>query len=151
MFVHKIGGIAQPFMVHVHKVARAAQATSLMVINTFLKEGDSALILTPGVLDEILKFCEAKRHLEQEVGPNWLLYAKATHHPEAAKVTPSAFPKLAASAALYHASETSATMKNHWQGCPILGGTPETKLQDTFCRKLKKQGSQHLLMSSGPS
>ena len=63
-------------MICIHMIAKEAQMASLVAINTFLKEFNSALILKTGVIGEIPKFCKTWRHLEQEVGPNWFPYAR---------------------------------------------------------------------------
>ena len=115
-------------MVQVHMIARKEQMTSLIAINTFLKEFDSTLTLIPGVIGEIPKFLKAWKHTEQQIGPEWFPYAKVTRHPEAAKVSPSEFAKLT-SATLYHASETSSIVKSYTRGCAIPGGLPETRLR----------------------
>lgn len=57
-------------MVQVHMMAKEVQMASLGAINTFLKDVDLALILISKVIDEMLTFHEAWRHLEQEAGPN---------------------------------------------------------------------------------
>lgn len=56
-------------------VAREAQR--LFAINKFLDECDSALILIPGVMDEVPKFPDAWRTLELAVGSKWLLMQKS--------------------------------------------------------------------------
>lgn len=114
--------------VQVHMIAKKDQMTSLIAINILLKESGSTLVLTPGGMDEMPKFLKAWKHMEQQIGPEWFPYAKATRHPEAAKVAPSKFAKLA-SAALYHAAKTSSIAKNHTPGCPIPEGFPETRLR----------------------
>ena len=134
----QVGALAQPLIVQVHMIAKEAHMTALIAINTVLKEFNSVFILIPGVIDEIPKFREAWRHLEQQIGAELFPYAKAIRHQEAARVTPSAFPMLA-SAALYHTTETSTIMKNYRQGHPIPGSIPETKLVDVFHQKLKRK------------
>ncbi|KAF6125222.1 hypothetical protein HJG60_009743 [Phyllostomus discolor] len=104
--------LAQPLIVQVLMIAKEAHMTAFIAIKAFLKEFSSVLILIPGVIDEIPKFREAWRHLEQQIGAELFPYAKAIRHQEAAKVTPSAFPTFA-SAALCHTTETSAIMKNY--------------------------------------
>lgn len=135
----QVGVLAQLLIVQVLMIAKEAHMTAFIAINAFLKKFSSVLILIPGVIDEIPKFREAWRHLEQQIGAELFPYAKAIRHQEAAKVIPSAVPTLA-SAALCHTTETSTIMKNYRRGHPIPGSIPETKLVDAFHQKLKKEG-----------
>ncbi|ATY47620.1 N [Southwest carpet python virus] len=132
-----ITGPGAHLMTQMHLVAKDAQMTTLNAIDTFLKEFDSALILIPGVVDDIPKFQRAWQELASLVSSTWFPYVKATMHPQAKKISPSSFPKLA-SAALYHAVETNPTMRMYRQNKPIPGGIPESRLKAAFQKKLKR-------------
>ncbi|ATY47614.1 N [Jungle carpet python virus] len=132
-----ITGPGSHLMTQMHLVAKDAQMTTLNAIDTFLKEFDSALILIPGVVDDIPKFHKAWQELAGLVSPTWFPYVKATMHPQAKKISPNSFPRLA-SAALYHATETSPTMRMYRQNRPIPGGIPDSKLRAAFQKKLKR-------------
>ncbi|XP_042637359.1 endogenous Bornavirus-like nucleoprotein 1 [Orycteropus afer afer] len=133
----KFTGPAEQMMVQVHMVARWSQMTTLKTVHKFLYECDSSLILIPEVKNEIPKFQEAYERLREKTG-EWFPYAKAIRHPEAQKVTLAAFPNLL-SAALYHAAETTPTMKNYRVGKQIKGGLPENTLKSAFERKLSQE------------
>ncbi|RMC12753.1 hypothetical protein DUI87_10278 [Hirundo rustica rustica] len=139
----QVPGVGANLMAQMDMVAREGQITALNAINTFLKEVDSGLILLPGVIDDIPKFQEAWKKLEQAVSPQWFPYIRATYHPEAKKISPNSFLKLA-SAALYHTAETNATMRQRSQGKPIAGGIPESKLREAFRKKLRRTGADLL-------
>ncbi|XP_023580117.1 uncharacterized protein LOC111819002 [Trichechus manatus latirostris] len=142
----KFTGPAEQMMVQVHMVARWSQMTTLNAIKRFLNECDSSLILIPEVKEEIPKFHEAYERLREKTG-EWFPYAKAIKHPEAQKVKTAAFPNLA-SAALYHAAETTPTMRNYRAGKHIRGGLPESTLKSAFERKISRE-ERATLYSSG--
>nr|XP_011733186.1 uncharacterized protein LOC105477966 isoform X1 [Macaca nemestrina]XP_011733187.1 uncharacterized protein LOC105477966 isoform X1 [Macaca nemestrina] len=98
------------------------------------------------VIEEILKFREAWKSFERAGGPNFFLMPS---HPFSSKITARTLPQFASSA-LYHAAETSSTMRNYHQDWQTPAGIPETMLQRAYRKKIKKSDAAAAGTHSSP-